>query len=216
MLQTIAIKKKKGLKLDGVFDLSKLGIVLLILAAVIAIGFGIFSIAKGTANEGVVGVQDALGAMNESVFNDYNQKIVSGTQVVSAYNQMNGKPIAVIVKTCKGEWVNYNALVLPFQIISSPKDNSIPFVGIVKDASKQMVVSVSYFERVVAGNAEVNLSLTTPDKTLMFNHDIKEMLSPGNVNYITGTAKFTSYLIKDPGDTVIGIVFIQQGKHTNT
>ena len=37
-----------------------LGIVLIALAAIIGLGFGVFAIAKGTANEGVTQVQENL------------------------------------------------------------------------------------------------------------------------------------------------------------
>lgn len=212
------IKRKKGLRLDGVFDLSKLGIVLLILAAVIVIGFGIFAIAKSTANEGVVGVQDALGAMSESAYNDYDQKTVSGTQVLSAYNTMNGKPVAVIVKTCKGNWVNYNALVAPFASGTAVSQIAAPFSGITKDAtSKQYSSSVSFFDKTSA-SVETNLVLSSdPDiskRVVLYNNVTTDMQKSGNSNYVTGTAKFSAYLVKDPGDTIVGIVFIQQGKHT--
>ena len=58
-----------------------LGIVLIALAAVIGLGFGVFAIAKGVANEGVVNVQDNLGAVSDSAYTDYDNKIVTGTQV---------------------------------------------------------------------------------------------------------------------------------------
>ena len=48
-----------------------LGIVLIALAAVIGLGFGVFSIAKGVANEGTVNVQDNLGTVSE-----YEQKLI--------------------------------------------------------------------------------------------------------------------------------------------
>lgn len=76
-----------------------LGIVLIALAAIIGLGFGIFAIAKGTANEGVTGVQENLGAVGNSAFTDYDQKIVTGTQVVSAYDNFEGKSVAVLIAT---------------------------------------------------------------------------------------------------------------------
>jgi hypothetical protein len=76
-----------------------LGIVLIALAAIIGLGFGIFSIAKGTANEGVTGVQENLGAVGSSAFTDFDQKIVTGTQVVSAYHNFDGKPYAILIAT---------------------------------------------------------------------------------------------------------------------
>lgn len=76
-----------------------LGIVLIALAAIIGLGFGVFAIAKGTANEGVTNVQENLQAVSSSAYTDYDQKIVTGTQVVSAYNNFEGKPVSVLVAT---------------------------------------------------------------------------------------------------------------------
>jgi hypothetical protein len=205
--------------MEGIVEkIGVFGVVLLALAVLIGVGFGVFSIARNTANEGVVGVQDALGSMNESVFNDFDQKTLSGTQVLSAYNTMNGKPIAIIVKTCKGEWVNYNALITPFSQ-TSPKQLGAPFQNMSREAlSKQYTVSTSFFDKTSAG---IELAHVMSDgggdvskKIVLFNSVTTDMTKSGNQNYVTSTAKFSSYLVKDAGDTIIGIVFIQQGKHT--
>ena len=76
-----------------------LGIVLIALAAVIGLGFGVFSIAKGVANEGPVGVQDNLAAVSESAFDDYNDKIVTGTMVRSAVTNFTGKSVGILINT---------------------------------------------------------------------------------------------------------------------
>lgn len=76
-----------------------LGIVLIALAAVIGLGFGVFSIAKGVANEGTVGVQDNLNTVTDSAFEDYNDKVVTGTQVKSAIQNFEGKSVAILVNT---------------------------------------------------------------------------------------------------------------------
>lgn len=76
-----------------------LGIVLIALAAIIGLGFGIFSIAKGVANEGTVNVQDNLGTVSESAFDDYNDKIVTGTMVKSAVTTFSGKSVGILINT---------------------------------------------------------------------------------------------------------------------
>ena len=76
-----------------------LGIVLIALAAVIGLGFGVFSIAKGVANEGTVGVQDNLNTVTDSAFEDYNDKIVTGTMVKSAVQNFSGKSVAILINT---------------------------------------------------------------------------------------------------------------------
>lgn len=76
-----------------------LGIVLIALAAIIGLGFGVFAIAKGTANEGVTNVQEGLQGVSQSAYTDYDQKIVTGTQVISAYNNFEGKNVAILIMT---------------------------------------------------------------------------------------------------------------------
>lgn len=76
-----------------------LGIVLIALAAIIGIGFGVFAIAKGTANNGVTNVQEKLETVSQSDYNDYDQTIVTGTQVKSAYDNFVGKSSAVLIAT---------------------------------------------------------------------------------------------------------------------
>ncbi len=76
-----------------------LGIVLIALAAVIGLGFGVFSIAKGVANEGTVNVQDNLSTVSESAFEDYNDKIVTGTMVKSAVTSFTGSSVAILINT---------------------------------------------------------------------------------------------------------------------
>lgn len=76
-----------------------LGIVLIALAAIIGIGFGIFAIAKGTANTGVTNVQENLENVSQSAYTDFDQTIVTGQQVKSAYNNFEGKSTAVLIAT---------------------------------------------------------------------------------------------------------------------
>lgn len=76
-----------------------LGIVLIALAAIIGIGFGVFAIAKGTANTGVTNVQEKLESVSQSDYTDYDQTIVTGTQVKSAYDNFAGKSAAVLIAT---------------------------------------------------------------------------------------------------------------------
>ena len=78
---------------------TNLGVVLIALAAIIAVGFGVFALARGTANEGVTQVQETLTMVNQSQFNDYDQTIVTGNQVIGAIQNFDGKPIAILVAT---------------------------------------------------------------------------------------------------------------------
>ena len=67
-----------------VSGIARLGVVLLALAVLIGLGFGIFQISKGTANTGVTRVQAELDGVSESVYTSYDQTIITGTMVRSA------------------------------------------------------------------------------------------------------------------------------------
>lgn len=50
-------------------------------------------------NEGVTQVQDSLNQVGASQFTDFDQKVVTGTQVMSAYQNFEGKPVAILIAT---------------------------------------------------------------------------------------------------------------------
>lgn len=202
---------------DGAHQGINFGLLFVIIAVIIGLIVAGFSIARNLANDGMLQVQGAVGDMNQAAYNDYDQKVVAGSMVLSAYNQFSGKQIAIIVKTCKGDWVNYNALVLPFST-TTVSQTPAPFKGLTKDAtSKQYSSSVSFFSQ-TAASTDINLVMSSdPDiekRVTLFNNVTTNMNLSGNSNYVNPTAKYNTYLVRDAGDTIVGIVFIQQGKHT--
>lgn len=70
-----------------------------LLPILFGLGVGASLIKEGLSNEGVVNVQDNIGTVSESMFTDYDQKIVTGTQVVSAYKKFQGKAVAILINT---------------------------------------------------------------------------------------------------------------------
>lgn len=78
---------------------ASLGVVLLALAAIIGIGFGVFAIAKSTANTGVNNTQEQLNNVNDSAYSDYDQQVVTGQQVKTCYDQFEGKPTVILIAT---------------------------------------------------------------------------------------------------------------------
>lgn len=89
---------------NEVSGIAKLGIVLIALAVLIGLGFGIFQISKGTANSGVTDVQKELDGVSSSQFTTYDQKVITGTMVRSAISDFEGESTAVLVST--QAWVN--------------------------------------------------------------------------------------------------------------
>ena len=177
-----------------------LGIVLIALAAIIGLGFGIFSIAKGTANEGVVNVQDNLGQVSQSGFDDYNQKVVTGTQVKSAYNTYQGKPYSI--------WISTAAMNATTGGLSDP--------DVTIDESKYRVYNATLEKLDDDDIAYENGTYIVAkgfaigkDKRIVYNSKIENMSKSGMAEYIPATARFEANLIKDKSGTIVGIAFRQ-------
>lgn len=66
---------------------------------VVAIGFGIFMYARSSLNSGSDKLNTALDTVNAADFADYDQKSVSGTKVLSALQNFEGTPVAVLIRT---------------------------------------------------------------------------------------------------------------------
>lgn len=181
-----------------------LGIVLLALAVVIGLGFSIFAIARGTANEGVADLQDSLGQVAESTFTDYDQRIVTGTQVLGAYNHLAGKPYAILISTTAYENNKGGAV-----------DAGAPKVTVDGTTNKNYI---NY-------NALLNIGSDNPELEngyIIFNDGFKvdggkvkfynvtgNLSKSGMQEYVSSNSRFQAYVLKDESGTIIGVVFEQ-------
>ena len=218
-----------------------LGIVLIALAAVIGLGFGVFSIAKGVANEGTVGVQDNLNAVSDSAFEDYNDKIVTGTMVKSAVQNFAGKSVAIFINTNAMDknvktYASHNYLSVWGLTTSDGKFAAANTMSIGTDnkltssAVKNAAITVSGKKAFVnynallnsAGMTQFNLKdgMYTTDAAFLidstgkvaYDNTVGGFTRTGNCEYLSPSAKFTANLIKDTSGTTIGIAFEQQAK----
>ena len=80
---------------EGIFTGSNLTMA----AAIIAIIILVFVIGKSLMNTGTNRVQKTVTALQDSDFTDFDQKVVTGTQVVSAYNTFADSDVAVLIGT---------------------------------------------------------------------------------------------------------------------
>lgn len=84
---------------NEVSGIAKLGIVLIALAVLIGLGFGIFQISKSVANDGVGDVQKELDSVSQSTFTTYDQTTITGTMASSAVSDFEGESVAVLIST---------------------------------------------------------------------------------------------------------------------
>lgn len=206
-----------------------LGIVLIALAAIIGLGFGVFSIAKGTANDGLVQVQDNLNAVGESVYDDYNQKVITGTQVVSAYGTFTGKPVAILIATKahltsqnKGQHADHPTPVYVMTDQSTAdstgatqaKYTMINYNALLSNANNGPGVAPNAFDS--AGIKLMNgvyiagkTFQSDANSNVLYDNVSSGMNKSGNTEYVPSTARFNSNLIKDSSGTILGIAFVQ-------
>lgn len=234
-----------------------LGIVLIALAAIIGLGFGVFAIAKGTANEGVTNVQENLQTVNSSAFTDYDQKIVTGTQVISAIQNFEGKNVAVLVATSSMKNASMDSKVslgAGVRQAYSPKGSKIPGVNALasKNSDTGYLMSTSgdddldgaddvafiNYNALLMGTVDgegedgtgkgkgdyvenggsiyfdnncfrTSKGFETENGRVLFNNITGNLSKSGMMEYISSSARFQSYIIKDDSGTVMGITFEQ-------
>ncbi len=80
-------------------SLVSLGIVLIAIATVIAIGFGIFSVGKRLANNGQNDLVTQVDQINQSTFTELNQQVVTGTSLKGIIHQLSSSNYAVLLNT---------------------------------------------------------------------------------------------------------------------
>lgn len=80
-------------------SLVSLGIVLIAIAVVITLGFGIFAVGKRLANNGQNDLVSQVDQINQSTFTDLDQQVITGTRLKGVINQLSAGNYAVLLNT---------------------------------------------------------------------------------------------------------------------
>lgn len=80
-------------------SLVSLGIVLIAIAVVITLGFGIFAVGKRLANNGQNDLVSQVDQINQSTFTDLDQQIITGTRLKGVINTLSSGNYAVLLNT---------------------------------------------------------------------------------------------------------------------
>ena len=219
-------------------SISTLGVVLIALGVLIAIGFGVFAIARETANEGVTGVQENLNVVSQSAFTDYDQKVVTGTQVVSAYNNFSGKPYAILIATQATQKVEASGtetgiigdLLEGSGVKAAYGTKGPPFATYERETGtgdatvKKDIVFINYNALLAAEDDSDGIELTYEDNSfrttkqsfatsedgqIQFNNTTSNINKSGMMEYVSSGSRFQANLIKDDSGTILGIAFEQ-------
>lgn len=180
---------------------ARIAIALIVLGVLISVVFTILGFTRNTTNQGITTVQNSLESMQLAVYDDYDQQMLSGTQVLSALKLFEGRPTGLIVRTAAQR--------------SDPKkinadDDGFNYGAVFKLVNESNDYLVSGMEKNEGESWYVKNLDTGSSGTMTYNMSYLEAKKSGTDAYIRPTAKFLAELIKDTTGTIVGICFTQQ------
>lgn len=205
---------------------AKVGIILIILCALIAIVFSLLTMMKNITSSGSQSLQNGLDQLGDSEFQAYDQKVVSGTDVAAAIKIFEGRPVAFIISTSADQkagdsMAHLYGAKLTVNGGNGTGDTSTEHAG--ANAGKYFAVKVATADTdepataptdavtKYTGNAYWTAALFTNDAGVVeYNMNTKPISVTGKRTYVRSSARFMSELIKDPTGTKIGVMFTQQ------
>jgi len=185
---------------------ARIAIALIVIGVIISVIFVILGFTRGTTNSGITTVQNSMDSMSLAQFDDYDQKVLSGTQVTSAIKLFEGRPVAMVVRTralrpatpanaAATIGHNYGAL------LAGATSNNL--------TGDQLLYTTTAMTKAVATNAFYTANLNTTNG-IIYNMVTIQTTRSGTNAFIRPTAKFTAELIQDNTGTIVGICFTQQ------
>jgi hypothetical protein len=188
---------------------ARIAIALIVIGVIISVIFVILGFTRGTTNQGITTVQNSMDSMSLAQFDDYDQKILSGTQVISAIKLFEGRPVAAIVRTTASMNIttpgtvptddmgghNYGALLEGAARNTGVEPVVVTFGGMTRTGNN------SFFTQNIGTAANGNMD---------FNSIYLPLTRSGTDTFVRPTAKFLSQLIKDSTGTIVGVCFTQQ------
>lgn len=177
---------------------AKIGIGLVILCFLIAIVLSLLMVVKNITNSGANQLESGLGQMMATTYDDYDQKIVTGTKVTSAIKLFSGEPIGIVVVT---------------GLSIEEGTNGGYCYGALLDGYEQGGSQGNYYyKNSTALTREEGDTFYTanPVTPVTYNLNTKPMTVSGSAQFVRDNGKYLAELIKDSTGTIIGIAFTQQ------
>ena len=176
---------------------AKIGIVLIILCFLIGIVLALLMVVKNITNSGASSMEAGLDQMSKSTYDDYDQKIVTGTKVPSAIKLFEGQPIGIVVISKQAAANSVNGGYCYGQVLSGYSKTTEDGEDVYKNSTAlTMNTGDSFF--------------TTSPQSGVWNLNTKPLTISGSNMFVRTNAKFMAELIKDSSGTNIGICFTQQ------
>ena len=139
--------------------------------------------------------EDSWNSKTNPNFENYNNKIVTGTMVKGALQNFQGKKMAVLIHTNK---------MGNKEIKNSININGLTYINY------NAIFKSEYFSDIGDGdNIIENSSLDSSDLFSGFNNDISNLSNSDSIEYINFNTKFDSLLLENSQGYICGILFIE-------
>lgn len=205
---------------NEVSGIAKLGIVLIALAVLIGLGFGIFQISKSVANDGVADVQEELDSVSTSAFTTYDQTTITGTMASSAISDFEGDSVAVLI--APQAWIDLcyeingdethkviaqgdlDTKGAGFNVAYSDNGNDTPVILAFTDKAASSVTPMT----IPTANGDV-VALSYINYNAILGNTVDAAAGTSAARGLDQTAKFTSFVDKngDPTSIHMGCVY---------
>lgn len=186
-----------------------IGVALLGITAVLMIILWIFSSSKDTANSGSVDANEQLKTLGDSAFTDFDQKIVTGQQVIGAIKTFEDKPYAIIIGTAKTQDIKSTSSDLHTDAVTQnvkPFDGSAP-----KKAVNYNAVLQDITEGPTNGVYKTTKGIKIDAKNeLVYDVQTENVNKKGFHEYVSPTTKFRANIIRNAEGDYAGIVLVQK------
>lgn len=192
-------------------DAAKIGLCLLILVAIIAIVIHLMNVSNEQANKGSQKFAQSMAKIEKSEFNKYDQKTVTGIDVATAAKVFEGRPVAIVTqplaKINGGDTTgyNYNALLTNAVNYNTTGTRGRNLWQVNTEDTSNGGLHFVEEENCYHSRLEVDHDTGEYD----YNYDTTPMDKVSTDSHIASTGAFSSNLIKDENNNIIGIVFKQ-------
>jgi hypothetical protein len=210
---------------------ARIGVTIIILCAVVAIVLALLMIMKNITNSGAGNLQNGLDQMLATRFDDYDQRQVSGTEVIAAIKLFEGQPVGIVVVTSAdqketedSEGVtarggrNYGAVLCgyagaqpegPLSPVDAPNKQGKQY-----PRTSELLTSGSNGTTTIGRENEKDsfwtIALyTDPQGAVAYNMNTRPLNVSGTPEFVRKSAKFLAELIRDTTGTTVGIMFTQ-------
>lgn len=149
-------------------SLVSLGIVLIAIAVVITLGFGIFAVGKRLANQGQNDLVAQVDQINQSTFTDLDQQVITGTRLKGVINQLSTNNYAVLINTLALRNNQADGTSLTGDLATSAAKYQFVKTNLPSESSKNTAIAETIFvnyNALMKNSATLNTDTATNPKT---------------------------------------------------